>query len=465
MPRVTATGLMILRTVLACVLLAHVAGRVALAQAPPPEREGPDPCPVDRAVASDTCLAERGATRAERLRAARRVRAAARPRTPEPPSFLERQILAFEKAERPSILDFEYKGFRPRFQSISSGSRIAPAVRFWQPRAFGTPVSVHASVAYSIAGYELYDAQVGLIPYTEGKLPPRSTRGDDVYELGSLTRPERPHVILYASARYRDNPKERFFGVGPHARREDLSLYRLQDGLYELVGGYQFSRRITATVRTGILQVSSGPGDDDDRPGLSATSHAGVPGLGARPDFWRTQGTLLVDARDRPFNPHRGAMLALSAARFDDRDGQAFSFSRMAVDARAYLPLGSPERGLAARVFTSIDRPDDDAVVPYFLMESLGTSHTLRGFQNLRFRDQRLLSLQAEYRWEPAPALELALFWDAGKVFSGGFGLDDLESGYGMGLRLKTLDATLARLDVAKSREGTRVYLRFGASF
>ena len=41
------------------------------------------------------------------------------------PGFLERKILAIEKAERPSLLDFNLGGFYPRLQSIGWGSQMA----------------------------------------------------------------------------------------------------------------------------------------------------------------------------------------------------------------------------------------------------------------------------------------------------------------------------------------------------
>jgi outer membrane translocation and assembly module TamA len=158
-------------------------------------------------------------------------------------------------------------------------------------------------------------------------------------------------------------------------------------------------------------------------------------------------------------------MLALSVARFTGRGDGRFDFTRVAVDARGYLSLGSPQRVLAARVLATSDDPDEGARVPFYLMDSLANSHTLRGFQSLRFRDERLLSLQAEYRWEAAPAVELALFCDAGRASHGKWSLEDLETGYGVGLRVKSHEATLARFDVARSHEGVRLYVRFGAAF
>jgi outer membrane translocation and assembly module TamA len=105
--------------------------------------------------------------------------------------------------------------------------------------------------------------------------------------------------------------------------------------------------------------------------------------------------------------------------------------------------------------------------VPFYLQEALSNSHVLRGYPSLRFRGEKLLSLQAEYRWEAAPALELALFADAGRVFRAAedFGLEGLHGSVGFGLRLKSHEGVLVRFDVARGDEGTRAYLRFGPSF
>jgi outer membrane protein assembly factor BamA len=160
-------------------------------------------------------------------------------------------------------------------------------------------------------------------------------------------------------------------------------------------------------------------------------------------------------------------MVALSLGRVDDRGREEFKFTRFAVDARGYLPLGSPQRVLALRAYTSLDDPAEGDRVPFYMQETLGTSHLLRGFPTFRFRGPKLLALQAEYRWEAIPALELAAFVDSGKVFDdmADFDLDGLETSYGFGLRLKSTTATLVRFDVAKSPEDTRLHLRFGAAF
>jgi hemolysin activation/secretion protein len=94
--------------------------------------------------------------------------------------------------------------------------------------------------------------------------------------------------------------------------------------------------------------------------------------------------------------------------------------------------------------------------VPFFMQESLGGPDSLRGFDNFRFRDDNLMLISTEYRWEANPYWELALFYDAGKVFPNRapWNLKDLEKGYGFGVRIKVPHATLFRFDVGHSDEG-----------
>lgn len=122
---------------------------------------------------------------------------------------------------------------------------------------------------------------------------------------------------------------------------------------------------------------------------------------------------------------------------------------------------------LAARFFTTLDRADRGSRVPFYLQQTLGGAQTLRGFREMRFRDENLIYLSAEYRWEAAVFLEFAFFYDAGKVVSrrSDYNLRSLEKSSGFGIRLKTPYSVFLRLDVARSREGTRLQFRFGPSF
>jgi outer membrane protein assembly factor BamA len=380
---------------------------------------------------------------------------------------VERTLLAVEQAKRPSLFGLNLHGLYPRVHNIASGSETAAGLRFWRPDIGDSAVDLHASAFYSIRGYEYYDLQFGRMAHRGDAFPARSTKGDDIYELGDVTRVETGRTLLYGSARYRHYPQTAFYGLGQQARRAGRSDYLSQDALYELVAGYQGPRG-SALLRGGLLQAFVGPGTSDEDPTVRVLyTDASAPGLDRQPDFVHLTASLLYDGRDIPGNPHRGGMVALAASRFDERGGDEFTFDRLAGDARAFAPLGSPQRVLALRLLASADHPADGARVPFYLQEPLGGSRTLRGFRTFRFRGQKLLLLQAEYRWEAWPALELALFADAGRAYGPGeaYALRDLDSDVGLGFRIKTHDAVIARLDVARSREDTRFLFRLGPSF
>ena len=59
-----------------------------------------------------------------------------------------------------------------------------------------------------------------------------------------------------------------------------------------------------------------------------------------------------------------------------------------------------------------------------------------------------------------APALDVAMFTDAGNVFArpGLIGFRNMEYSGGLGFRFKTRDAVVLRVDVAGSREGIRIW-------
>ena len=416
-----------------------------------------------RRAAAEEEGAETRQARGERLRQEK----AAALRPPQQ-GLIERSILAVEKAERPGLLAWNVGGFYPRVQSIGWGSQTAFGVRYWQPDVKGTKMDVQAAAFHSLRRYESYELQAGVLPHRGQALPARSTRGDDVYEIGSIRRRSGRQGLAYASLRYRHLPEVDFFGLGTDSRSSDHTTFLLQDAWYDLVVGYQPGSRAAITARAGLMQAFVGPGRDGAFPTTQQLfDETRVPGLARQPDFLHLTVLGLLDGRDEPGNPHSGAVLALSASRFDDRGGDAYEFDRLGADARAFLPLGSPQRVLALRALVSADRPAEGSRVPFYLQETLGGSHTLRGYRSFRFRGEKLLLFQAEYRWEAAPAVELAAFADGGRVAShlADWSLRDLRTSYGLGLRIKTHDRVVLRFDVGHSSEETRLLLRVGESF
>jgi len=358
--------------------------------------------------------------------------------------------------------------FFPRIEIVSSGAGLAPMIHFWAPDLGGTRLDVHASAAYSIRSYQYYDLQVGRVPH-EGKRLPRVAWGSGgLFPLADLEKSAAaPGFDIYASARYRDFPREDFYGIGAASLRLDRTDYRMRDGPYEGIIRFRVER-LSFMARAGLLQASIRPGTDSAFPDTGISNDEGTaPGLLRSPDFVAVSGGAWLELRDEPRNPHRGAAVGIALSRFDDRHGNAFEFNRVIVDAREYIALGSNRHVVALRQVASLTKPDAGSRVPFYMQSTLGGSAFLRGYSSVRFRGDKLLALEGEYRFELHPKVELALIYEAGKVFPTmrEFDFSGLLRSWGAGIRLKSPREVRQCLDVLHSVEGTRVDVKLGQSF
>ncbi len=417
-------------------------------QTPPQEQE-------QTARASPDTRAE--LWRQERLRKRRELQ-------PDLLTGLEKGLLWMEQT---NFLEINYKGFYPRFSSLGVASGFAPGIRYWKPNLNGSFFDFQASAAYSTRGYQRYDLQLGKILLTTAQ-PFLEPSGDVGISQYGDSNPGGERFFIYGDLAYRVLPQEDFYGIGSATREEDRTDFQLRESALDLVTGYEFNRYLSAAFRIGFLDQNTSRGTDDRfPPAQDVFDEATAPGITRQPNYVRMAGALFVDYRDRLRNPHSGGILSFSIARYDEREGSSLQFNRYVFDARHYLPLGSVQRVLAVHFFTSWDDADQGAQVPFYLQNTLGGTNTLRGYQHFRFRDVNLLYLSAEYRWEAAPALEFAVFYDTGKVFSNrsDFDLTGLRKSFGGGVRIKTSRSVVLRLDAGRSDEGGKIYFTFGPAF
>ena len=377
-----------------------------------------------------------------------------------------KSFLWFERRGLEQIQKMNYGGVYLRAGNLAQRSAFALGVRTWQPRIGGTGLDIQGSAAYSNRGYQDYRLQLGKVAPA---YPEIAMDASDPFSL-SPQEPVRTsdRFSLYADLAYRDRPQEYFFGVDSGSSVSRLSTFGLRQVSYDAVGSLRPSHLLSAEVRLGLVQVDPGPSNDRFTPDVEQLfDDAAAPGLSQQPDFLRLRADLRLDSRDRPGNPHAGGFVGFSFSRFEQWEGGQSEFNRFALDARHYLSLGSVQRVLAFRFFTSHDDAGAGMSVPFYLQRALGGANTLRGFQDQRFRDNGLIHLSGEYRWEVAPALELAVFYDAGKVFErqSDFGFSGMEKSIGWGIRLKNQRRVLVRFDFAKSREDTRTHVTIGPSF
>jgi len=317
-------------------------------------------------------------------------------------------------------------------------------------------------------GDQYYDVQVGLVPPLDEHLPRVSWGTSAPFPLSDLERTAVvPGFDIYASARYRDYPRERFYGIGATSSRLDRTDYRMQDGLYEGIVRFRIAP-LSFMFRAGLLQTSIRPGTDSAFPDTGISNdETTAPGLLRAPDFVHLSAGAWLELRDEPGNPHRGASVGVAFSRLDDRLGNTYQFSRTLVDVREYMSLGSNRHVVALRQVASLEEPDAGSRVPFYMLSTLGSGSFLRGYDSFRFRDEKLLALAGEYRFEVVPKVELALIYETGKVFPtmSEFDLRHLLHSWGVGIRLKSLREVRLRLDVMHSAESTRVDVKFGPSF
>ena len=273
---------------------------------------------------------------------------------PPRPGLVKRAVRSFLSDDEAGAGRGPHVGpFFPRIEVVTSGAGLAPMVHFWAPDIGGTHLDVHASAAYSIYRYQYYDLQVGRVPHVGTRLPRVAWGTRGLFPLADIEKSaEAPGFGIYASAQYRDFPREVFYGIGATSLRVDRTDYRMQDGLYEGIVRYRV-KRLSFMARAGLLQGSIRPGTDSAFPDTGFSNDEGTaPGLLRSPDFVEVSGGAWFELRDEPRNPHRGVALGVAFSRFDDRHGNAFEWNRVLVDVREYVPLGS-KRNVIARSLKS----------------------------------------------------------------------------------------------------------------
>jgi outer membrane protein assembly factor BamA len=301
-----------------------------------------------------------------------------------------------------------------------AGISVGPGYRH---HLFGDAAVVSASAAYSSRRYSMMQSRIEWPALFSNRLS------------------------IGASGKYQDFTQINYFGVGPDTDKSDWTDYRLKS--VDVAG--------SATVRP-VYWLSFGGnagyirGLDITR-GLSsihAATHdvfdeSTAPGLTVQPRYGHADVFVQADTRNVPGYARSGGVYRLGLTAFHDVDGSGQSFRRVDADATQYAPLLRRNWILAVRGHVALSQTGAGNIVPFY--------------NDYRFRDRSAASVGAEYRLPVFRMIDAALFADAGSVAPTARGLwqGRLEHDYGVGLRLHTTTKSIARLDVARGREGMRV--------
>lgn len=193
---------------------------------------------------------------------------------------------------------------------------------------------------------------------------------------------------------------------------------------------------------------------------------ADTPGLFEKISYVRTEARAAIDWRPAAGYARRGGFYGVTLASYADQD-DTYSFQRLDGEVIQHLPILRETwvLSLRGRVQTTLDDADQ---VPYFLLPQLGSGRTLRGYETGRFRDRHSILTSAEFRWiVNRMALDMALFYDAGKVTNRREDLDfeGLESDWGFGARFHGPSTTVLRLEAARGSDGWRLVVATSSAF
>jgi hypothetical protein len=274
----------------------------------------------------------------------------------------------------------------------------------------------------------------------------------------------RRQATLSVLGGWREATQVGFYGIGSETIEESRTNY----GFQQPYGAVTLTVRPSRSVLflAGGLEVSqweqtSGSGSVASVE--TAYSPATLPGLGAKPVYVHSEGTVGIDWRTSPGYSRRGGFYGVTIHDFADTDSQ-FGFSQVDYDIVQHLPVLRETWVLSFHGRVETTSLKDDQQIPFFMLPALGGGSSLRGFSSWRFRDRNSLLLQAEWRIIANRFLDMAVFYDAGKVAAsrGELDFDGLKSDYGLGFRFHGPLATPLRIEFAKSREAFVIV--FGSS-
>jgi len=173
------------------------------------------------------------------------------------------------------------------------------------------------------------------------------------------------------------------------------------------------------------------------------------------------------DSRNRRYKPFKGGLFRLSGILSEQLNGDEFGFLRYTFEFQRYFQLFKRDRIIAIRAILDETHTPGDKVIPFYDMSVLGNSKTLRGYREGRFRDFGSALINIEYRYPIWDSWDGVFFLDQGEVFTnlGDLSVGGFHTGYGFGIRVRTMEGFLARAQVGRSKEGTRFILQFSQIF
>jgi hypothetical protein len=336
-------------------------------------------------------------------------------------------------------------GFYPKGGGMITGAGWISAGPGYRMRLFGDRAVINAFAQASWRGYLRADTSIETL-LLDGRL------------------------TVGSEALWQDSTQVNYFGIGPDTSADLRSQYRLQTLNVVGFARYRPERWLAFSGEFGWLDgpsVSSatGPFNRDYLDAQVTFPDDPAMTLAGKPHFLHSEVAVTVDTRDYPSHPTSGALYRASAGVHADRTLDAFNFRRYEVEGAQFIPLFDEAWIIALHGWGAFSDAEPGQAVPFYMLPGLGGSNTLRGYPNYRFHDRHLLLASAESRWPLFEHIDAAVFVDSGTVAARVEDLGFDKTNYGVGFRVHSHEATTARVDIARGREGWQLLFRLNDPF
>lgn len=381
-------------------------------------------------------------TRTARIEAERDRKAGAL--APDEPTKAEKVLTDFKDNKVLERIQAGYNGLRGRLGGLATGGGFALGPEYYREDLAKGDVQLRSSAVFSFRNFQRYDL---------GLMAPE-TRSRPIFFQG------------YAVRHY--YPSLQYYGQGPDSEKEGRSNFLYEDMAVDGTVGWLAGKGVRLAASGGYLKVHTGRGRERRWASIEENFGGGrTPGLDAQPDFARVGTYVELDRTDNRLGPRAGTYALANFHHLVDRGRGLHSHERLDVEVQQYIPFFNQRRVIALRGRTNLTFARDGRQVPFYLQPVLGGSDDLRGFRPFRFYGNQSMVMNAEYRWEVFSGLDMALFFDAGKVALRRADLDfsNLETAAGFGLRWNARNSVFLRMDVGFSHEGFQVWLKFNNIF
>jgi len=172
------------------------------------------------------------------------------------------------------------------------------------------------------------------------------------------------------------------------------------------------------------------------------------------------------DTRDSDVVPEHGGYQKAFYSRYQGLNTTKYDYCEVGVDVAQFFRLLLDRHVLVTRVAMKYQPQSGDGI-PFYRMLKLDMNTPLRGFDYGRFADRGLAIFNAEYRFPVWQYMDGQLFFDTGRTFHslGDFSFKHFKYSGGVGIRIRTDQFLLMRLQFAYGGEGPKFLVKTSKAF